>query len=73
MIDWHIQGLLGIAFFEATAFLILLVLLVLLRRDGGGSRGQQFRHGPRNRDRLLFHLHDADDSRAAALRGGVGL
>ncbi len=37
MIDWHIQGLLGIAFFEATAFLILLVLLVLLRRDGGGS------------------------------------
>ena len=30
---WQNQGLLGIAFFEATAFLILLVLLVLLRRD----------------------------------------
>jgi len=27
------QGLLGIAFFEATAFIILLVLLFLLRRD----------------------------------------
>ena len=27
------QGLLGIAFFEATAFIILLVLFLLFRRD----------------------------------------
>jgi hypothetical protein len=27
------QGLLGIAFFEATAFIVLLVLFFLLRRD----------------------------------------
>jgi PAS domain S-box-containing protein len=31
------QGLLGIAFFEATAFIILLVLFLLLRRDNASS------------------------------------
>ena len=31
------QGLVGIAFFEATAFIILLILFLLYRRDHQGS------------------------------------